>query len=711
MILYGEIKVMRYRICVYLVSFMLIACNDDKELIVGQIRSHSPISSLYYQTPTQSGLTNEEGEFYYQEGEMITFYVTQLIPDLALPHIPATSHISPRSWYDSYKEPNILLNIHTLFTTLNIHPPSTDVIQLATLDHNSSLTDSIPSLNVNQTPSAFESSETVSTLLSLTASQTGQTQLSSTTNADLIFTASISDQSNRYEPNDGIQHVTLLEDFHLWAINQDTLDDTYVLAPNTETVTDTQTLNDPRTLTKTDLGENNLIHYIYDLSSLTANTQYNIENQEQTDTLLSFTTDSQASKGELISATTPVKTTSSDISDTYYSLFDLPFIEKEALEFIFYNLANPNIDNTIYTSTISYYTSLPTGEKVEVDAFIAYPTSTTLSQSDIKVFSYQRYTGEDVTASTSIGQLLTSIVASHGYFAIVPFELDYDDSEEITPAYLIEATSNNIYIDALTAFEAFYNQTYSDNTMLDTTSAPLTLFGYSLGGFAATSLMFDLLSQSYTNIDAVWIGEGPYNIESTIAGTISEFLDNDNSDYLDYTQYISVSDQASFLQDYILPSFRAYYNLALDDSDVFDETGDALTLSTDFASNYAYGTDYDTLKSLGFLNSLTSLSSINTQDSSLQPFMKNNNIDFPIYLYHNDEDAIVPIGNANDLMSLLDSTVVNNIGYNRQNCESINYLTFQVVESLLLELYALDSTGSHLLCMLYMLDDILGSFD
>lgn len=689
---------MHYRTFLFLTSFILTACNDGNELKVGQLKSHFPISSLYYQTPTQKGLTNEEGEFYYQEGEMITFYVTQLIPELALPPLPATNQISVRTWYDHYKEPNIVLNIHSLLTTLNTQPESSDIIHLATLDQNLS---TISSLNLNQTPSAFGSSGTVGTLLSLTASQTGQTQLSSTTNADLIFTASISDQNNDYHPNNDAEHVPLLEDFHLWAINQDSLDNTYLLVPNSEKTSDTETLNEPRTLTKTDLGKNSLIHYIYDLNSLMTDTQYSIQNQKQTDTILNFTTDSEASKGEFISATTPIKATSSDISDAYYSLFDLPFIEKEALEFIFYNLANPNIDNSIYTSTISYYTSLPTGEKIEVDAFVAYPTSTTLSQSDLKIFSYQRYTGEDVTQSTSIGQLLTSIVASHGYFAIAPFELDYDDSTAITPAYLIEATSNDIYIDGLIAFEDFYNQTYPDNTALDITNNPLTLFGYSLGGFATISLMFDLLSQSYTNIDAIWTGEGPYNLQSTMAGTISHFLDNDNSDYLDYTQYISISDQAAFLQDYVLPSYRTYYNFALDDSDVFDETGDSLTFSTDFANTYAYGTDYDTFKALSFINSLSSLSSITTDS----------NTNFPIYLYHNDEDAIVPIGNANDLMVLLDSTVVNEIGYNRQSCDSTSYLTLQVIESLLLDLYAMDSTGSHALCLFYMLDDILGSFD
>ena len=77
-----------YIIAIVATSF-LTACNgggggnDTKATTPSTLTGtfvDSPVKGLRYETPTQSGLTNELGEFIYLEGEAVTFYIggTQL---------------------------------------------------------------------------------------------------------------------------------------------------------------------------------------------------------------------------------------------------------------------------------------------------------------------------------------------------------------------------------------------------------------------------------------------------------------------------------------------------------------------------------------------------------------------------------------------------------------------------------------------------------
>ena len=100
----------RHIISTLMASTLLTACNgggggDDKEAenkisptplnTLTGVFVDSPVKGLKYETNTQSGLTNEHGEFEYVEGESITFY----LGDTELGVTLGTSEITPFSLF------------------------------------------------------------------------------------------------------------------------------------------------------------------------------------------------------------------------------------------------------------------------------------------------------------------------------------------------------------------------------------------------------------------------------------------------------------------------------------------------------------------------------------------------------------------------------------------------------------------------------------
>ncbi len=66
------------------------------DFLIGQFID-SPVANLRYQAGEQSGSTDSEGQFRYQPGELITFF----IGGLAMPTIPAQAVLTPLDWFDT----------------------------------------------------------------------------------------------------------------------------------------------------------------------------------------------------------------------------------------------------------------------------------------------------------------------------------------------------------------------------------------------------------------------------------------------------------------------------------------------------------------------------------------------------------------------------------------------------------------------------------
>ena len=80
-------KAMLQGILVVLVSLTIIGCSDDSNddggvatptILVGTFID-SPVEGLYYETPTRTGYTDDQGQFNYLEGEQIIFSIGNLV--------------------------------------------------------------------------------------------------------------------------------------------------------------------------------------------------------------------------------------------------------------------------------------------------------------------------------------------------------------------------------------------------------------------------------------------------------------------------------------------------------------------------------------------------------------------------------------------------------------------------------------------------------
>ncbi len=84
-----------FRLSTLILSAVIVlqGCNgggDDGERLQG-VFLDSPVSGLRYATPSQQGITNSDGTFYYKEGETIVFSIGELL----FPKVPAAATVTP----------------------------------------------------------------------------------------------------------------------------------------------------------------------------------------------------------------------------------------------------------------------------------------------------------------------------------------------------------------------------------------------------------------------------------------------------------------------------------------------------------------------------------------------------------------------------------------------------------------------------------------
>ncbi len=106
-------------LCLMGSMMVLTGCNleiDRKSVETGQFVD-SPVSGMSYTTETLIGTTGRKGEFYYKEGESVTFS----IGDIHLPSVRADSVVTPLTVFGSDTlENRSVINLSRLLQTLDI---------------------------------------------------------------------------------------------------------------------------------------------------------------------------------------------------------------------------------------------------------------------------------------------------------------------------------------------------------------------------------------------------------------------------------------------------------------------------------------------------------------------------------------------------------------------------------------------------------------
>ncbi len=86
----------------------------DNEIILPTLRGRlvaTPLSGLGYRTATQRGVTNHNGEFRYQQGERVTFFIGDV-------HLPTASTGPAVTPYDMGSSPHEAINAARLLQSL-----------------------------------------------------------------------------------------------------------------------------------------------------------------------------------------------------------------------------------------------------------------------------------------------------------------------------------------------------------------------------------------------------------------------------------------------------------------------------------------------------------------------------------------------------------------------------------------------------------------
>lgn len=718
----------------FIMSLLLLlsACNENNstntisstaEIKTGTFINKGPVANIDYTTASLSGTTDATGQFQYLVNEDIYFSIGSKQNKLSLPKVVATETITLSNWYDLYQEINISININLLLASLDEDLNS---------DNGNQLLDTT-NINFNQSSlvdyTADSDDFTISLLLfdelkSLLLEYTGVGQLIEETAASTAFNRYIQPQDSFYDPNDlnvgttvPLEHEFRVSDFSKEGFN---ISLSYSLCEATIICRD---LTSKYTVTKLYNTYNASKNTAYNLDLTSADTQYSI-NEDEVE-IVSFTSGSVDNPQGHYTNTPEITTyTYVELQRSYEDALNLTLIERELINPVFPNIAYPPYRHRIHTTTLTYTTATPDGELIELSAYVAFPADVLerLENDDVKILSYQKYTGENVGKTDSAAQLLGNLAASNDYFVVASYYIGHGASDGDIPAYLIEDAAATFSLDALKAFEEFYNENYSDDTeiTIDITSQPTSLFGYSQGGHSTMAVMFRYLYNGYTNLAAVWAGEGPYNLLSTMDGMVASYLESTDDTYSNYTEYALVPYQVGFLKEYILPSYREYYGLDLDDDEVFLETtllgNTVYTLEPSFALKYTYTSEYDTLKSQLFKNGLTTMSDITLvdpetgNDMTLQDYMSDEQIDFSINLYQYEKDVLVTEGNYEDMEALLEQNVVNNINSTRGVCEVTEDGIIAALDQKIFNLFTVDPTGTHVICGFYMLNDFIASF-
>lgn len=129
-----RIHMIRFAALILLPTILITACgggdnNDsDSDGVLTGVFLDSAVSGVAYATETQSGTTNEDGQFQYLEGENVIFSIGSLV----FPEVMAAAEVSPVDMSPSATiEDNVTVNIARLLQSLDTDNNPTNGIAIS----------------------------------------------------------------------------------------------------------------------------------------------------------------------------------------------------------------------------------------------------------------------------------------------------------------------------------------------------------------------------------------------------------------------------------------------------------------------------------------------------------------------------------------------------------------------------------------------------
>lgn len=163
-------------------------------LLTGVLIDAGPVSGVRYETPSQAGITNTEGEFIYQQEEQVEF----LIGSVVLGSVPSDSFVTTAEVVGANSiEDDAAINLSRLLQTLDADGNSENGIQVPE-GASEAIEDFSLTIDFNQTPEAFAEDTSVVTLIQNAGQDTAVTELIEEQVAEDAYTDAQTDPDLRY---------------------------------------------------------------------------------------------------------------------------------------------------------------------------------------------------------------------------------------------------------------------------------------------------------------------------------------------------------------------------------------------------------------------------------------------------------------------------------------------------------------------------------
>ncbi|MGY4532315.1 hypothetical protein ACVW0Y_001439 [Pseudomonas sp. TE3786] len=348
------------------------------------------------------------------------------------------------------------------------------------------------------------------------------------------------------------------------------------------------------------------------------------------------------------------------------------------------HLAYPQARYNARVMKVSYTSSGAGGVPVVLSGLLVYPENPDGSAFDyskagmvLGEHGFTRSSKPAVSSASTADLIVGLLAAGKGNVFFAPDLIGLGDTATLPQSYLVTQDTGTASQDMLLAVRAYFNAKFPTTPL----GRDLRIVGGSQGGFSSVAVM-PFVSR-LADIKGVYAGEGPYNLQQTLASSIQAMAGRPRDAYAKY-------EDLSFVPDYLqtlLDGYRAYQGFSFNQADIFS----GKNLNPTFVQDFAAG-KYPLMQMHMGLNSL-----VDNKVVYNAPAAK-------VVLFHYSRDSLVPARNTLDMLAFLNNGTHFLASASRGDCKERSLFTWLFVT------FSHSKLKTHVVCSVYLLDRAVGEF-
>ena len=350
------------------------------------------------------------------------------------------------------------------------------------------------------------------------------------------------------------------------------------------------------------------------------------------------------------------------------------------------NVSNPHAVYNAHLKRVTYSSTQADGTPISLSGLLAFPeridgTAFDYSTAKLILGEHGSTSGTSVPSNANtLDTLLGLLAAGKGYIYFAPDLIGLGVTGDKDQAYLVAQDTATASQDMLVAVRGYFSTNFGGVSL----GNDLEIIGGSQGAYSSFAVLPYLSGRHFANITAIYGEDGPYNVFATFSSNLLAAAGAPKDGY-------SVYENPDFIVGHVADIFEAYHTyggLAYDKATIF--SADGLTLLPTFLADYASSKYPDFVDQLG-INSFPGSSEIYNAPAA------------KVTLYHFTGDTLVPSKNTDDMINFLNNGTHQLAAVARGNCRESSAFTALILAS------STSSEKTHVLCVVYMVDDFLGS--